>query len=91
MEKRSKSIDFDKELYGFLTKNMILLRRSNILEKKFDFWYGGVIVTSLNRDRVVTDFWKVKDLLAKSYTFVAWGGKVNVNTMFLNKENRFLF
>ena len=48
-------------------------------------------MTSLNRDRVVTDFGKVKDLLAKSYTSVAWGRKVNVNTMFFNKEDSFLF
>ena len=48
-------------------------------------------MTSLNRDRVVTDFRKGKDLLAKTFTFVAWGKKVNVNTMFFNKENQFLF
>ena len=48
-------------------------------------------MTSLNRDRVVTNFRKNKDLLAKSFTFVAWGRKVNVNTMFFNKEDKFLF
>ena len=48
-------------------------------------------MTSLNRDRVVTDFRKVKDLLTKTFTFVAWGRKGNVKPMFFNKRDRFLF
>ena len=48
-------------------------------------------MTSLNRDRVVTDFRKAKDLLAKTFTFVAWGKKVNVHIMFFNKEYWFYF
>ena len=46
-------------------------------------------MTSLNRDRVVTEFRKVKDLIAKTFTFVTLGTKVNVNIMLLNKEYRF--
>ena len=42
-------------------------------------------MTSLNRDRVATDFRKVKDLLTKTLTFAALGKKVNVNTIFLKR------
>ena len=48
-------------------------------------------MTSLNRDRVVTDFRKVEDLLTKTLTFASCVRKVNVNPMFFNKRDRFLF
>ena len=34
MEKGNKNIDFDKEVYDFLTKVVILIRRSDIFETK---------------------------------------------------------
>ena len=48
-------------------------------------------MTSLNRDRVVTNFRKVKDLTTKTLTFDAWVRKVNVNPMFFNKKDIFFF
>ena len=34
MEKGNKNIDFDKGVYDFLTKVVILIRRSNLFEQK---------------------------------------------------------
>ena len=50
-------------------------------------------MTSLHRDRIVIDFRKVKDLLAKNFTFVAWDKKINVNTIFFKRliKNQNLF
>ena len=36
MQEGSKSMDFNKEVYDFLTKLMILVRRSVIFEKNID-------------------------------------------------------
>lgn len=75
MDKRSKSIDFDKEVYDFLTKVVILVGRADFFGKKISFCWGGVTLTSLNRDTFVTDFLKLKELFTKAFTFVAQGKK----------------